>query len=408
MRIVHIAFKYGEANTGGAAIASTRLHKALLDAGIESHYVCVKKAEDGVNVHELPVGWKRKLFFFLTKAIRGFWKLTAYRKSIPLNIVPLFGLEKLLNRLKPDLVHVHWLNADVASFEQIARLPYPIVFNLHDLFIINAINPYPYADRRFIDGFKKINSTVLERWLFKRKREMVARTISLFIGPSRWVCSECSKSIIGNSKKVFSISNIISREFFSEIETCNQCIGSNRKFKMLYGAYGGRSNRQKGYLDLEKSLRILPEKAKDKLILYIYGEESNPCLTEGVETVFLGKINSPWKMVEALTSVDVFLFPSRAETQGMAKVEALLCGAPVITFNRTACAEGVHHKENGWIADDGDIESYSNGIKFYCDLWNQGGLQTHKSKIRDKALIDYSEESILQEILKAYHRLIMI
>lgn len=73
-----------------------------------------------------------------------------------MNVVPLLGLEKLLRSIKPDVVHVHWLNADVASFKQIAKLPYPIVFNLHDLFVINAIAPYPYEDLRLMDLIVKI------------------------------------------------------------------------------------------------------------------------------------------------------------------------------------------------------------------------------------------------------------
>ena len=136
MRVAHIAYQYGLNNTGGAAIASTRLHQALLAHGIDSHYVCVHAREVGENVHEMPQGWRRKIFLTLTKLLRGVWKFTPYRKSICLNLVPMFGLEKLLKEIKPDVVHVQWLNADVASYEQISKLPYPVVFNLHDLNLV--------------------------------------------------------------------------------------------------------------------------------------------------------------------------------------------------------------------------------------------------------------------------------
>ena len=102
MTVVHIGYKYGQNNTGGAAIAATRLHKTLLARGIESHYVCVWQCEDGKNVHVLPRidSFARQLYFFVTRGLRGFWKFTRWRKSIPLNIIPLFGLEKLLNTIK--------------------------------------------------------------------------------------------------------------------------------------------------------------------------------------------------------------------------------------------------------------------------------------------------------------------
>ena len=117
MRIVHIGYQYGEENTGGAAIAATRLHKALQANGVESYYVCVRQSQEGINVSRLPVGWKRLLYLTLTKALRCLWRFTPYNESIELNCVPMYGLENLLKRINPDIVHVHWLNADVASFE---------------------------------------------------------------------------------------------------------------------------------------------------------------------------------------------------------------------------------------------------------------------------------------------------
>ena len=54
MRIVHLATYYGLNNTGGAAMASTRLHNALVAAGVDSHYVCAEQVEKGANVRELP------------------------------------------------------------------------------------------------------------------------------------------------------------------------------------------------------------------------------------------------------------------------------------------------------------------------------------------------------------------
>ena len=404
MTVVHIAYKYGENNTGGAAIASTRLHKAMLRAGVNSHYICVHREEsEGTNVYELPNGFKRKLFLFLTKVFRGIWKFTKFRKSIFMNVVPLWGLEKLLRSINPDVVHVHWLNADVASFEQIAKLSYPIVFNLHDLFVVNAIAPYPYGDVRFINGFNHKNSNNLERWLFNRKRKMISNTKSMFVGPSEWVCSMAHKSIIGSNKKAFSVSNIISEEFFDYDK--KQSVDDKTMFKILFGAFKGRLNLQKGYSDLEKALELLPMNIKENSLLYIYGEDSESCLTSGLKTSFYGNITSIKEMIDILNDVDVFVFPSRAETQGMTKVEALLRGVPVVAFNRTACAEGISHRVNGWIAEDGDIKSFAEGIKYFYNMWESNELDKIKYQIQAAAKSSYSESGIVEKIIHEYEGL---
>ena len=97
MKVVHIGFQDGLNNTGWAAIAATRLHLASLKAGVESHYVCVHQLEEGQNVHVLPrYGVARVAYSTLTKLMRCIWSFTSYRKSICLNFIPMFGLEKLL------------------------------------------------------------------------------------------------------------------------------------------------------------------------------------------------------------------------------------------------------------------------------------------------------------------------
>ena len=369
MKVVHIGYKYGLKNTGGAAIAATRLHRALLDVGVESHYVCVLKNEEGKNIHELPrrgCGC-RCLFFLLAKLTRCVWKLSPYRRSIPLNIIPLFGLEKLLEEIKPDVVHIHWINADVMSFEQLARLKYKVVLNLHDLFMVNIIEPCPGNDMRYVEGVSRRNSSWLERWLFQRKQKAIHKCEAEFLGPSEWVCDCVRKSIIGCGLKVHVVSNIVSDQF-----RYNATLRiPHQSFIILYGCYGGRRNRFKGFADLEKALAFLPNEIKSRVELWIFGEEAEDTRTSGVTTRFLGEISDEESLVRVCHQSDILAFPSIHETQGMVKIEALLCGLPVVTFDRTACAEGIIHGQTGWVVADGDINSFADGILHYYELFNR-------------------------------------
>lgn len=405
MRVAHIAFQYGLNNTGGAAIASTRLHQALLKHGVESHYICVYAREKGENVHELPRGWKRRLFILLTKLTRNFWKLTPYRKAIPMNIIPLFGLEAELKKIQPDVVHVQWLNADVASFEQLAKLPYKMVFNLHDLFVINAIQPCPCKDRRFVTGFDKANSTRLERWLFNRKRKMIAALQPSFIGPSEWVAGECRASLIGKGLPAFAIPNLPDPTFERHC-VAGVAAESHSRFVILFGAYGGRGNSLKGFDDLVQALKLLPSEMKAQSELHIFGESAADCEIEGVRTHFLGSVSDPSELIKIYQSADVFAFPSREETQGMTKVEALLCGLPVIAFDRTACAEGIEHGVTGWIAPNGDFAAYADGLAHYFAEWKSGNLFASKGIIAVAALNRFRSDSLVKEIGRAYSQTI--
>lgn len=391
MTVAHIAYQYGLNNTGGAAIASTRLHRSLLAHGVESHYICVRACEADENVHEMPQGWRRKMFLTLTKALRGIWKFTPYRKSICLNLVPMFGLEKLLKEIKPDVVHVQWLNADVASYEQIAKLPYPVVFGLHDLNLVLPEGVHP-TDNRYIEGVTRMNIDWLNLWLWRRKGRMIKRLNPVFIGPSKWVVEACAKSINGKGYPGHAIPNTIDPIFKYDPTLCKP----HDKYIILFGAFGGRSNRFKGWLELDAALALLTGEMKQNTEVHVFGETAEDTRIHGMPLKFLGSITKPAEMREIYHQADVFAFPSVQETQGMTKVEAMLCGLPVVAFDRTACAEGVQHKATGWVVDG--IQSFAKGLEYFyahrVDRW----------RVAQLAVEWFDENRIVNSILSVYRK----
>lgn len=399
MKVVHIGFQYGLNNIGGAAIAATRLHLALCKSGIESHYVCVHQREDGPNVHVLPRGGiDRLVYSVLTKLTRCFWKFTPYRQSICLNVIPMFGLERLLKRIKPDIVHVQWINADVCSLGQLAKLPYKLVFNLHDLYMINAIEPSPHDDIRYQKGFTATNSTILERWLLRRKRKLVEKKRPVFIGPSDWVCKMCEASIVGHGCTTATVLNIIDSRF----QLDSRLYMHHDKMIMLFGAFGGRKNKGKGWSDCEKALRLLPNEIKRDVTVHIFGEEGDDYDIDGLPVHFLGTQSNPDVLNSVYNSADLYLFPSVEETQGMTKIEAMLCGLPVITFDRTACAEGVVHGQTGWVAVDGDFHGFADGVLYYHTLFKKNGMVALRAKIAQLTKGSFLSQRTVEQVLRIY------
>ena len=397
MTVVHIGFKYGVNDTGGAAIASTRLHLALLEAGVDSHYVTITKCQDGPNVHVLPEGRARTTFFGLTKLLRGCWKLTPYRRSIPLNVVPLWGLERLLKKLKPDAVHVQWINADVCSFAQLSRLRCPIVFNLHDLFLMLHEGGCP-SDDRYLKGYLRGNSSWLNRWLVSRKARLVAKTNPVFIGPSEWVAAACRNSIVGRGHLAFPIPNIIDKTFAFKRDMYHP----GERFVILFGAFGGTHTSYKGWPDLVKAFGVLPENVRRQTEVHVFGEEGEQREINDMPLKFLGKVSDPQKLCQIYHEADVFAFPSVQETQGMTKIEAMLCGLPVIAFDRTACAEGIEHAVSGWIAPDGDISSYAEGLVHYFEMWKAGKLAETHAAVARLAAERYDTGALVRKVMSVY------
>ena len=131
---------------------------------------------------------------------------------------------------------------------------------------------------------------------------------------------------------------------------------------ILFGCKDGRSNPDKGFADLAQALALLPEEVKAKVVLKVFGESAAPCLTSGVRTEFLGRIDDPVRLKALYQEAACFAFPSTSETMGMTKLEALACGCPVVAFNRTACAEGIEHLNTGYVAKAGDYGDFARGL----------------------------------------------
>ncbi|MCA9737057.1 MAG: N-acetyl-alpha-D-glucosaminyl L-malate synthase BshA, partial [Gemmatimonadetes bacterium] len=75
----------------------------------------------------------------------------------------------------------------------------------------------------------------------------------------------------------------------------------------------------------------------------------------GIESdvLFLGKHAT---VEELLSCADAFLLPSEAESFGLAALEAMASGAPVITSRAGGLPELVADGENGYLLDVGDVE----------------------------------------------------
>ena len=68
---------------------------------------------------------------------------------------------------------------------------------------------------------------------------------------------------------------------------------------------------------------------------------------------FLGKQDA---LVDILTSSDIFLIPSQSESFGLAALEAMACGLPVVSSSVGGLPELVKHNETGFIAEIGDVD----------------------------------------------------
>ena len=116
---------------------------------------------------------------------------------------------------------------------------------------------------------------------------------------------------------------------------------------------------------------------------------------------FLGKQNA---LPEILSTADIFLMPSQSESFGLAALEAMACGVPVIGTNLGGIPEVITHSENGYIAELGDIKRMA---KYALELLsNKKKWELFSTNCRQSAIDNFDIHRIVPMYEALYSRTI--
>ena len=151
---------------------------------------------------------------------------------------------------------------------------------------------------------------------------------------------------------------------------------------------------------------IIQSKIPAKLLLIGDGpdrseieEFARACQTCG-EIKFLGKQE---QMEDILPIADLFLLPSEYESFGLAALEAMAAGSPVITSNAGGLPEIIEQGTCGFMANVADVESMAQfGIEI---LKNDASLANFKKEAKKKAAM-FDIHNIVPQYEKLYERIL--
>jgi L-malate glycosyltransferase len=144
-----------------------------------------------------------------------------------------------------------------------------------------------------------------------------------------------------------------------------------------------------------------------KLLLVGDGPDRSECerLVRQLDLIdkvkFLGKQDG---LTEILNAADVFLIPSQSESFGLAALEAMACGIPVVASSVGGLPELIGHNESGYIAEIGDIERMT---KYVIELLtNEKKYNIFSQNARERAVKKFDKNIVVPHYEDYYKKIL--
>ena len=298
--------------------------------------------------------------------------------------------------LKPDVVHVHGTGKfSYLIYNMLAKKGIQMMLTVHGLLHVEKWN---LLKRKFT--IKHLYQFVNQSYYEFKLLNMVSHTIV----DTQYVANQIEhcyrKHYISNLPQMHVIPQGINEKYIE--------LNCSPKSKTILSV--GAISKRKGHLYLLQAFDLLCERIHDVqlVIAGVLAEQSyyHEMLSYIQQSPNKDKIRllvniSQDEMFALYTQAKVFALHSQEESQGIALVEAMATGLPVVATNVGGIPYVVTHKKTGLLSDYSNVQTFSSNLH---RLLNDANFYNRLVKYAKSAAKRYLWNNIANEILYLYKK----
>ena len=372
--------------TGGAAIVTLRLARALSDAGVDATMVAARRADPscgavsaGNSLRFKSASLAERLEIYLRN---GRSRADLFKVDTAARGLPLHRHEAVR---QADIVVVAWVNQGMLSLDGLARIAAdkPVVVVMHDMWWLTGICHHAGDCDRYTAGCGHCpllntgaGASDLSARTWRRKKEVYANPNIHFVAVSSWLRDKCLASPLMAGKEIHVIPNPFPVEEFASGPYLTagelglpEFVDREDKREYIVVAMGAAR--------LDDPIKCFPLAIKALNYLHTYwpytrkhaiffGALRDPSLLDALKMPYtwLGPVSDPRVIRSIYHHSTAVLSSSSYETLPTTLIEGQAAGCFPVSFNRGGQADIITQGETGVLVDYPFVPGLGQGLAF--------------------------------------------